>query len=88
YEVGHITKETLYEVIKDIYINKKIYLSKELKDLSIENFFINITEYMEKYYFIRKVSNYYEILPTIRLFIGKLTKKEEEITLFGSDENV
>lgn len=88
YEIGRISEETLRELIKDVKINKVIYLSKQLKDLSDENFFLTVSEAMEKYNFLKKVSNYYEIYPTIKRFTAKLSEKNEELTLFRSDEDV
>lgn len=88
YEIGRISEETLRELIRDIKTAKIIYLSKGLKDLSEENFFQTISEAMEKYAFLKKIDNYYEVYPTIKRFIAKLKEKEEELTLFRSDEDV
>lgn len=86
YEIGIVSKEFLFRLIGDIKKNQSIYLSKHFNDLTNENFFIEITEYMESYSFIKKVDDGYEIYPTIRIFTGKLVSdKNKQLEMWSDD---
>lgn len=88
YEIGRVSKEFLYDLIIDIKKNKVIYLSKQFKDLTVEMFFNEITEYMEDYSFIKENNNMYDIYPSIRIFSSKLLKNDIEQLGIWSEENV
>lgn len=87
FEIGNISYNDLYDVIIDIKLNKVSYLSSGLKMLSDENFFLEVTNYMEEYSFIRKLSSGdYEILPSIRIYGSVLLEsKNMQLEMFGSE---
>lgn len=87
-EIGKVTKEFLFKMVVDIKRNQSIYLSKYFKDLTDENFFIEITEYMEGYSFIKRIDDFYEIYPMIRIFNGKLVSDKNTQLEIWSDVNV
>lgn len=88
YEIGNVTKDFLFKLISDIKQNQADYLSKHFNDLTDENFFSEITEYMESYSFIKKCDEFYEIYPTIRIFTCKLVSDASKQLEIWSDNNV
>ncbi len=88
-EIGHITKESLEVILKDIKNNYKDYLSKQYQDLSLEKFFLEVTNYMIEYSFLEEEDNTYLVLPTIGRFNAKLIKSNtKQMDLFGGDDDV
>ena len=88
-EIGHITRESLEVILKDIKNNYKDYLSKQYQDLSLEKFFLEVTNYMIEYSFLKEEDNTYLVLPTIGRFNAKLERSNtKQMDLFGGDDDV
>ena len=88
-EIGHITRESLEVILKDIKTNYKDYLSKQYQDLSLEKFFLEVTNYMIEYSFLKEEDNTYLVLPTIGRFNAKLERSNtKQMDLFGGDDDV
>ena len=88
-EIGHIKRESLEVILKDIKTNYKDYLSKQYQDLSLEKFFLEVTNYMIEYSFLKEEDNTYLVLPTIGRFNAKLERSNtKQMDLFGGDDDV
>ena len=88
-DVGHINRESLEIILKDIKNNNKDYLSKQYQDLSLGKFFEEIVNYMIEYSFLKEEENTYLVMPTVARFNGKLIKSNtKQMDLFGGVEDV
>ena len=88
YEIGKISYEDLYDIIINIKKEYNIYLSKTLKDLTDNAFFENIIDMLELYTFVRKVNEYYEIMPAIRIFNSKLMENtNKQLDIWGDNND-
>ena len=88
-EVGHINRESLEVILKDIKTNNKDYLSKQYQDLSLGKFFDEVINYMIEYSFLKEEDNTYLVLPTIARFNGELVRSNtKQMDLFGGEEDV
>lgn len=87
-EIGHLKKESLEVILKEIKDNNKKYFSKYYNDLSLSKFFIEITNYMIEYSFLKEENNTYLILPSIARYNSKLiTSNTLQLEFFGGDLN-
>ena len=88
-EVGHINRESLEVILKDIKTNNKDYLSKQYQDLSLGKFFDEVINYMIEYSFLKEEDNTYLVLPTIARFNGELVRSNtKQMDLFGGEDDV
>ena len=83
-ETFSITKEELLQLINDVRNDNLEYFSKNYKEMSKENFFTEIVNYMKEYDFIKTDDIGYKIYPMVSKFVGYIPKDDkEQLDLFG-----
>ena len=83
-----ITKEYLYRIIKEVKKENLPYLSKNYKDMPIDNFIKETISYLKEYDFIREYEQGYKIYPITSKLVGYIPKdKIEQLDLFGGEDN-
>ena len=89
FEVGHISKESLEMILKNLRTECSSYFSKHFLELTFSKFQEEVISYMKEYAFIREMDDGYLVLPSVSRFQAKLVKDDKtQLDLFGGEEHV
>lgn len=91
-EIAIISEDYFKNIIREIKINKVLYIGKTLLKENEKNFYGTILDYMQKYNIIEKNKNEIIIYPTVARLVGKTRElninKTEQMTLLGGNNEL
>ncbi len=79
-----ITKEEISRFIKEVRDENCMYFSKKYKDMTLDNFILEVISYLKEYDFIRVDDLGYKITPSVSRLVGYIPKDTTfQLDLFG-----
>ena len=86
-ECAFVSRETVARILKEVREDNVMYFSKNYKDMTLDNFIREVTNYLVEYDFVRKSEFGYSIMPSVSRLIGYIPKDSEvQLNLFGGEE--
>jgi len=86
-ECAFVSRETVARILKEVREENVMYFSKNYKDMTLDNFIREVTNYLVEYDFVRKSEFGYSIMPSVSRLIGYIPKDSEvQLNLFGGEE--